>query len=79
MTHLNAFEADVEAKKGAVQAAKNELAVAEEALKAHPDYVAPKEVPKETPKEPVTTSSGTTHTVPFLQRDAKGHFLRNGK
>lgn len=44
MTHINAYQAEVEVKKQAAVAAQQELATAEAALKDHPDFVAPKVV-----------------------------------
>lgn len=54
MTHINAFLADVELKKEAVRVANSELASAQAALEAHPDYVAPK-------KETVPTRDSKGH------------------
>jgi hypothetical protein len=58
-THINAYQQEVEDKKAAVGLAQGALAVAEAALKAHPDYVAPKK--SETPAKAATkarTKSG---------------------
>lgn len=49
MTHVNAFHAAVDEKKANLVQAKAELETAEEALKAHPDYEAPKKAPAEEP------------------------------
>jgi len=63
MTHINAFQAEVEEKKQALQVAQGALSEAEAALKSHPDYEAPKVEKKAAPK----VSS---------VRDSKGHFLK---
>lgn len=46
MTHINAYYMAVDEAKAEVVQSKAKLQAAEDALKAHPDYVAPK---KETP------------------------------
>lgn len=46
MTHINAFEADVEAAKQEVAVAESKLAAAELALHSHPDFQDGSEEPK---------------------------------
>lgn len=46
-THINAFYANVDEKKQAVEQAKAELDQAERLLKAHPDFVEPPKKVKE--------------------------------
>lgn len=45
MTHVNAFYGDVEDKKLKLEQAKADLQAAEQRLKDHPDYEAPKAEP----------------------------------
>lgn len=64
-THVNAFYMNVDEKKQAVGKAKAELAEAERALKAHPDF----EEPKETEAEPQDESkSEAKDTKPKNQK-----------
>lgn len=51
-THINAFYANVEEKKQAVELAKGELADAERLLRAHPDYQEPEKAPEPEPQTP---------------------------
>jgi len=46
MTHINAYEQDVQDKELAVDEAKAQLEQAQSALESHPDYVAPKKQSK---------------------------------
>lgn len=68
MTHINAYYQDVEQKKGLVQDAQNGLKAAEEALKAHPDYVAPKKEVKVEKLEPDTAKPAEEKKPPMVKK-----------
>lgn len=70
MTHINAYIGDLEEKKAALVKAQGDVDAADLAVKAHPDYVAPKQVKKveepkieDTPKVKKPTKDSVTHNV----------------
>lgn len=77
-THINAYEADVEAAKLKVVQANGELQAAQIALESHPDYVAPKKE-KLTKEADEVSDKSSTKNKKVVQDASDGKFVSKNK